>query len=151
MIVDASVVIDAVTDPGPRGAAARAALGAEPATQRLLAPGHFAFEVMSGLRAAANRPEHPLREDNLGQALHDAEALEIEIETIPWADVQRAWVLAQASLRYAAAIYVAAAERHHTPLLTADARIERSGVHTICQIVTVTPTEYTPPGGHRRQ
>jgi predicted nucleic acid-binding protein len=104
---------------------------------------------MSGLRAAADRPEHPLREDKLTQALHDAEALGIEIETIPWADVHRAWVLAQASLRYADAIYVAAAERWHTTLLTADARVERSGVPTTCQIITVTPTEHASPGGHQ--
>lgn len=141
MIVDASLVIDAIADSGPRGTAAREALAAQPAAEPLIAPGHFAFEFMSGLRAAANRPEHPLREDDLTQALQDAEALEIEIEAIPWPDLHRAWVLAQASLRYADAIYVAAAERHHTALITADARIERSGVSMTCQIITVAPTE----------
>jgi predicted nucleic acid-binding protein len=141
VIVDPSLVIDAVADSGPRGAAAREALGAEPAAERLIAPGHFAFEVLSGLRAAANRPAHPLQEEDLTQALQDAEALEIEIEATPWADVHRAWILAQASLRYADAIYVAAAERHHTTLLTADARIQRSGAPTTCRIITVAPTE----------
>lgn len=150
MIVDASLVIDAVADSGPRGTAARDALAAEPAAERLIAPGHFAFEVMSGLRAAANRPEHPLREDDLAQALQDAEALEIEIEATPWPDVHRAWVLAQASLRYADAIYVAAAERHHTALLTADARVERSGTPITCQIITVIPTEQAHPVRHPR-
>jgi predicted nucleic acid-binding protein len=141
VIVDASLAIDAVADSGPRGTAARDALAAQPATEALIAPGHFAFEVISGLRAAANRPAHPLHEDELIQALQDAEALEIDIEAIPWADVHRAWILAQASLRYADAIYVAAAERHHTALLTADARIERSGAPITCQIITVNPTE----------
>lgn len=44
MIVDASVIIDAVTDSGARGEAARAALAAQPAAEPLVAPGHFAFE-----------------------------------------------------------------------------------------------------------
>lgn len=139
MIVDASLVIDAVADSGPRGTAAREALGAQPAAERLIAPGHFAFEIMSGLRAAANRPAHPLHDDDLTQALQDADALEIEIEAIPWTDVHRAWTLAQTSLRYVDTIYVAAAERHHTALLTADTRIERSGAPITCQIITVSP------------
>ncbi len=137
MIVDASLVIDAVGDSGPRGAAARDKLAGQPATEPLAAPGHFAFEVMSGLRAAANRPDHPLPEAELAEALSDAASYEIEIEGTPWADVHRAWTLAQASLRYADAIYVAAAERHQTALLTADARIERSGAPFTCEIITV--------------
>lgn len=144
MIVDASLIIDAVADSGPRGVAARGALAAQPVAEPLIAPGHFAFEVMSGLRAAANRPGHPLREADLAHALQDAESLEIEIERTSWGDVHRAWELAQASLRYADAIYVAAAERHRTALLTADARIERSGAPSTCEIITVVPA--TPCG-----
>lgn len=143
MIIDASVVIDVVADPGPRGIAARDAVAAQPAAEPLVAPGHFAFEVMSGLRAAANRPGHPLREDDLAQALRDAAALGIEIEATPWTDVHRAWALAQASLRYADAIYVAAAERHRSVLLTADARIAHSGAPITCQTLTITPVEST--------
>lgn len=141
MIVDASLVIDAVADPGPLGAAARDALAAQPAVEVLRAPGHFAFEIMSGLRAAANRPNHPLQEHDLGQALRDAEALEIEMDPIQWSDVHRAWVLAQRSLSYPDAIYVAVAERHHTALLTTDTRIERSGAPISCEIRTVTLME----------
>lgn len=80
----------------------------------------------------------------MAQALADAEALEIGIEATPWSDVHRAWQLAQASLRCADAIYVAAAERRHTTLLTTDARIERSGAPVTCLVVTVGPTEPTP-------
>ncbi len=138
MIVDASVVIDAVADHGPRGQAARAALAARPATEPLTAPGHFAFEILSGLRAAANRPSHPLQAADVGRALRRAEALEIVIEATVWADVHRAWVLA-GSLRYADAVYVAMAERHRTGLLTADARIGRSGSDVTCTIITVAP------------
>lgn len=139
MIVDDSVVIDAVADPGPRGVAARNALADQPAAERMSCPGHLAFEVLSGLRAAANRPSHPLQADDVERALHDAEALGIAIDATPWADVHRAWELAQGSMRYADAVYVAAAERLQTTLLTADARIRGSGAQVGCTIVTVTP------------
>jgi len=144
MIVDASLVIDAVADAGPRGEAARQALADHPPPERLLAPGHFAFEVMSGLYAAANRPGHPLQPADLDQALLDSESLEITIEGTPWVDVHRAWRLAQASLRYSDAIYVAAAERHGLTLLTSDAGIQRSGAPIRCQILTVTPDHSKP-------
>lgn len=139
MIVDASLVIDVVADPGARGDAARAALAAVPAAERLLTPGHFAFEVMSGLGAAANRPNHPLQPADLATALQAAAALEIVIEGTPWSDIDRAWALAQGSLRYADAIYVAAAERHGTSLLTADSQIERSGALIRCEVITIQP------------
>jgi predicted nucleic acid-binding protein len=137
VIVDASLIIDAVADSGPRGIAARDALAALPATEPLISPGHFAFEVMSGLGAAANRPNHPLQPADLAQALHDAESFEIVIEATPWSDVHRAWDLAQGSLCYADAIYVAAAERHASAFLTADSCIERSGASIACEIITV--------------
>lgn len=137
MIIDASLIIDAVADPGPRGIAARDVLAAQTAAEPLIAPGHFAVEVMSGLNAAANRPNHPFQPVDLSQALQDAASFEILIEATPWADVLRAWTLASGSLRYADALYVAAAERHETALLTADARIERSGALTNCKIITV--------------
>ncbi len=139
MIVDASLIIDAIADPGPRGIAAREALAAQPAAETLFAPGHFAIEVLSGLSAAANRPSHPFQTADLTQALQDAESLEILIEATPWIDVHRAWTLASGSLRYADALYVAAAERHATALLTADTRIERSGTPITCEIITVAP------------
>ena len=137
MIVDASVVIDAVADNGVRGVAARAALAAVPPSDPLLAPGHLAFEVLSGLRAAAHRQGHPLQPSDVAAALLDAEALEIVIEGTPWSDVRRAWALSTGSLRYADAVYVAAAERHRCALLTADARIARSGAPVTCEVVTV--------------
>jgi len=139
VIVDASAVIDAVSDSGPRGRAARRALADHPASEPLLAPGHLAVEVLSGLVAAAHRPSHPLQPDQIDHALRDAAAFEITIEGTPWDDVRRAWTLAQASLRYPDAVYVASAERHRCPLLTSDARIERSGAPIRCAIVTIRP------------
>lgn len=138
MIVDASLVIDAIADSGARGSAARAALAAQPAAEPLIAPGHFAFEIMSGLGAAANRPGHPLGFDDIARALRDARDIGIRIEATPWDDVVRGWELARGSLRYADAIYVAAAERHATALLTADARIERSRSAIRCSVITIT-------------
>lgn len=120
--------------------AARAALAALPASEPLVAPGHFAFEIMSGLGAAAKRPNHPLQPADLPTAMGSAEDLGVVIEATPWADVHRAWDLAQGSVRYADAIYVAAAERHGTALLTADTQIERSGALMSCDIITVRPT-----------
>lgn len=139
MIVDASVVIDAAADPGPRGIAAREELAAQPAAEQLVAPGHFAVEVMSGLHAAANRPGHPLQPTDVPPALRDAESFEIHIEATPWADVHRAWELAQASVRFPDAVYVAAAERQGTTLVTADGRIKRSGAPIRCPVVVVSP------------
>lgn len=137
MIVDASVIIDSVTDSGPRGDSARQSLADHPASEPLIAPGHFAFEVMSGLRAAANRPHHPLRADEIEQALLDAEQFEVLIDATPWTDVHRASELSEA-LRYADAVYVACAERHDVAFLTSDARIARSGAPVRCKIITVT-------------
>ena len=133
------MVIDVVADSGSRGIAARAALAALPAAEPLIAPGHFAFEVISGLVAAANRPHRPLRSADLAPALEAAEALGIVIEPTPWSDVHRAWALAQGSMRYPDAIDVAAAERHGTALLTADSQIERSGAVIRCEVITVRP------------
>lgn len=55
--------------------------------------------------------------------------------------MHRAWALSERSLRFADAIYVAAAERHQTSLLTADSRTGRSGAVARCQIITVVPAE----------
>ncbi len=137
MIVDAPVVIDAVSDAGPRGVAARAALADLEPAEPLIAPGHFAVEIMSGLGAAAKSPGHPLQPEDLAQTLDLAEAFGVVMEATPWSDVHRAWALAQGSLRYADAIYVAAAERHRTALLTADGQIQRSGAVVTCPIITV--------------
>lgn len=137
MIVDASLVIDAVADAGVRGDSARAALADLPPAEALIAPGHFAVEIMSGLVAAAHRPLHPLQPEHLGETLRAAEALEILLEATPWQDVHRAWALSQGSLRLSDAIYIAAAERHGTALLTADGQIERSGALISCEIITV--------------
>jgi predicted nucleic acid-binding protein len=137
VIVDASLVIDAVTDGGALGDAARFALAEHSPHELLLAPGHFPVEVMSGLWAAARRPTHPLPTDGVEQALRDAASLEITIDATSWDDVQRAWQLSRSSLRYADAVYVATAERHGVALLTTDGRIARCGAPVRCEVITV--------------
>lgn len=139
MIVDASVVVDAVADPGSRGTAARRALADIPTQERLSAPGHLAIEILSALRAAARRPAHPLHEHDVVPALRDAAALEVSIEGTSWDEVIRAWSLSGA-LRHADAVNVAAAESRRTGLLTSDGRIAASGAPMRCQIVTVRPS-----------
>ncbi len=147
MIIDASVVIDAVADGGARGDAARRSLAAIPADEPLRAPGHFAAEVLSGLQAVAGRPTHAFGVSDISAALTDAEAIGVHIEATPWSDVRRAWELA-GSLRYADALYVAAAERYGTSLLTADTRIERSGAPIRCVVSTVIPVQAGGAGSH---
>jgi hypothetical protein len=94
-----------------------------------------------------------LQVEDVATALHDAEALGIGIEAIPWTDVRRGWQLCQGSLRFADALYIAAAERHETALLTADTRIERSGAAVHCTIITITgepPPPVPEPGSTPR-
>ena len=125
--------------PGDHTSGRSLATGGPPPAEALLAPGHFAFEVMSGLGAAANRPGHPLQEVDLVTALQAATSLEIAIEGTPWSDVDRAWTLAKGSLRCADALYVAVAERHGMALLTTDTQIERSGALIRCEVITIRP------------
>jgi predicted nucleic acid-binding protein len=50
-------------------------------------------------------------------------------------------VLAQGSLRYQDAVYIANAKRHGTAFRTSDARIERCGTPTRCPIITIQPND----------
>ena len=136
MIVDASVVIDVVADEKDRGATAREALSRIPGFEPLIAPAHFAIELMSGLRAFARRPGRRFSLDDVPRALLHAGSLGIDVEPTPWIDVSRAWELS-GSLRFADALYVAAAERHETTLLTCDGRIARSGAQFTCEVLTL--------------
>lgn len=137
MIVDASVLVDALAGSPWRSAAALGALAEVPAGERLLAPGLLAVEVLAGLRSRAHDPTSTFTTDDVPRALAEAAEYGIAIEATPWADVQRAHELSLGSLRYTDALYVAAAERHRTVLLTADARIGRSGADIRCSVLTL--------------
>jgi predicted nucleic acid-binding protein len=136
VIVDASVIVDVVADELDRGTAARQVLSRISGSEPLVAPAHFAIELMSGLRAFAKRPGRRFSLDDVPRALLHAGTLGIEVEATPWADVSRAWELS-GSLRFTDALYVAAAERHQTGLLTCDGRIARSGAPFMCPVLTV--------------
>ena len=84
MIVDAALVIDAVADPGRRGQAARAALKSVPAAEVLRTPGHFAFEVMSGLRSAVNRPQLRINLDLYHTQIGEGDLIRWCQACLPW-------------------------------------------------------------------
>lgn len=135
MIVDTSVLVDALTDSGARGTAARR--GLSQAGDRLIAPGLLAVEVLSALRRLAIDTTADVDEVDIAAALHEAERYGIAIEATPWRDVHRAWELARGSVRYTDGIFVALAERTGQPLITSDRRLSRSGAHVHCSIIPV--------------
>lgn len=137
MIVDTSLVVDAVTDSGERGGAARHELSSPGVTFR--APGLLAIEVLSALRRLAADSRADFTIDDVPAALTEAEAYGIHIEGTPWSDVGRAWELSHGSIRYTDGVFVAAAERHRAPLLTTDVRLSRSRAKIRCEIVNVLP------------
>ncbi|MEI4273615.1 type II toxin-antitoxin system VapC family toxin [Klenkia sp. LSe6-5] len=137
MIVDASVLVDALAGAATRSALARDALAGVPAGEPLVAPGLVTAEVLAGLRSCAHDQSNPFTADDVPRALAEVAQYGIRIEATPWADVQRAHELSLGSLRYTDALYVAAAERRRTSLLTSDARIGRSGAPMTCTVVTV--------------
>lgn len=133
MIVDTSALVDALADSGARGVAARKAL-TRPG-ERLAAPGLLAVEVLAALRRLIADADADFGPDDVLAALDEAERYGIEIEGTPWADVRRAWELAQGSIRYTDGVFVAHAERTQRPLVTADGRLSRSRAQVRCTII----------------
>nr|WP_233600810.1 type II toxin-antitoxin system VapC family toxin [Micromonospora solifontis] len=126
IVVDASVLADALVDDGPVGDAARAELTKDP---HWAAPGHLLVEVMSVIRGKT-----------LGGKLHLSRAQEA-VETLPSLVIDevnaallldRMWQLRGNVTAYDAA-YVAAAEMLACPLVTGDGRLAKvNGVR--CEI-----------------
>ncbi|MFG1949705.1 type II toxin-antitoxin system VapC family toxin [Micromonospora sp. NPDC048830] len=126
IVVDASVLADALVDDGPIGDAARAELTAD---SHWAAPGHLLIEVMSVIRGKV-----------LGNKLGLARAQEA-IQTLPLFVIDeintttlldRMWQLRGNVSAYDAA-YVAAAEALTCPLVTGDGRLAKaSGIR--CEI-----------------
>ncbi len=133
MIVDTSVLVDALADSGPRGVAARRALS-QPGAQ-LAAPGLLAVEVLSALRRLAIDSAADFTDEDIEPALLEAEMYGVRIEGTTWEDVRRAWQLAQGSVRYTDGVFVAHAERTNRPLVTADGRLGRSRANIRCTII----------------
>ncbi|MET7373980.1 type II toxin-antitoxin system VapC family toxin [Micromonospora arida] len=119
IVVDASVLADALIDDGPVGDAARAELTGDP---HWAAPSHLLVEVMSVMRGKV-----------LGGKLGLARAQEV-IETLPSLVIDqvdiatlldRMWQLRGNVTAYDAA-YVAAAELLACPLVTGDGRLAKA-------------------------
>jgi predicted nucleic acid-binding protein len=126
IIVDASVMANALTDDGPVGHAARTELAQD---AHWSGPEHVVVEAFSAIRGRL------LGRKITKRRAHDAvdTLAAATIELLPTTPLlPRMWQLRDNISGYDAA-YVAAAETHGCALLTADARLSRvSGLH--CQI-----------------
>ena len=116
IVIDASVIADALIDDGPAGTAARTALTAD---QHWAAPAHLGVEVISAIRGKLlGRKIRPARAHDAIEALPGLVIDEIPIGRL----VDRIWQL-RGNLRAYDAAYVAAAEGLDCPLLTGDGRL----------------------------
>lgn len=119
IVVDASAVVLALADEGPRGAAARAELAAD---GEWLAPEHVVVEVMQSLRGLYLAKE--LTAERVAELTHELAALAIrKVEVAPL--LSRIWELKD-NLTPDDAAYVAVAEQYGVPLVTADLRLMRA-------------------------
>ncbi|MCO6006769.1 type II toxin-antitoxin system VapC family toxin [Actinoallomurus purpureus] len=129
IVIDASVLIDALTADGPEGQAARKAANVD---SSWAAPAHLITEVSSGIRGRllGSKISRPRAEE----AIRVLAELEIEL-----ADVRtllpRIWELRGNLTTYDAA-YVALAETYDCPLITQDARLSNApGARCEIQVV----------------
>ena len=115
IVIDASVVVTLLIDPGDIGNA----IGARLEHADLIAPMHLPVEVTNVLRRRRNAALLAPTEATLGR---DGLA-ELPLELWPWETVaDRVWQLGNSLSSYDAA-YVALAEQTGSPLLTRDKRI----------------------------
>jgi predicted nucleic acid-binding protein len=129
LVVDASVLADALLDDGTAGDQARNELAAD---DRWAAPNHIFVEIMSVIRGRLLGQKVTLeRADDAVAALD-----ELTIDKIDPAQlVARMWELRGNITAYEAA-YVATAELLGCPLLTRDRRLARSqGVRCVTRVV----------------
>lgn len=133
IVVDASVLADALIDDGCVGDECRAALQAD---THWAAPAHLVAEVVSVIRGRvlggklnARRGRYALRS-----------LQELSIESIDLMGlVDRMWQLRDNLTPYDAA-YVAAAENLFCPLVTGDARLSRvPGLHCSLRVIGAAP------------
>ncbi|MEV7021110.1 type II toxin-antitoxin system VapC family toxin [Kitasatospora sp. NPDC093558] len=119
IVVDASALVLALADEGPRGAAARAELAAD---GEWLAPEHIIIEVMQSLRGLYLAKE--LTAGRVAELTAELTAVAIrKVEVAPL--LGRIWELKD-NLTPDDAAYVAVAERYGVPLITADLRLMRA-------------------------
>jgi len=132
IVVDASVVADALIDDGPVGTAARGALTSD---RHWAAPAQLGVEVISVIRGKLlGRKIGPGRAQDAIEALPGLVIDEVPIMRL----VDRIWQLRENLSPYDAA-YVAAAEGLGCPLVTGDGRIARApGVRCAVHVVAGT-------------
>ncbi|MGI8983721.1 MAG: type II toxin-antitoxin system VapC family toxin [Acidimicrobiales bacterium] len=133
-VIDASVLVDALVNGGPSGAAARAELGRQSA---LVVPDIFKAEVASALRGLLQRGElSPTRARLAIERLRSAAVNPYPFE--PFLD--RVWELRENLTTYDA-WYVALAEALGTELVTADARLAAApGPRCVVRLPPPVPT-----------
>jgi predicted nucleic acid-binding protein len=132
IVVDASVLADALIDDGPVGASARAALAGDP---HWAAPAHLLVEVVSVIRGRTLGGK--LGSVRAQEAVDALPALVIDQIDLPGL-VDRMWQL-RGSITADDAAYIAAAEALGCPLVTADGRLAKAnGIR--CEIRLVSPT-----------
>lgn len=112
LVIDANVLVDALTDDGDHGTAARAALR----DSTIVGPEHLRIETFHVLRALARRGTFDT--DTMGLAVEHLGRLPISV--VPTALLlERMWALRENLTGYDAA-YIAAAEHLGVDLITRD-------------------------------
>ncbi len=123
IVPDASAALLLFVPNDSRSERADEILSSDPAW---VVPGHWHTEMLSGIRGLARGGK---------LSAHDAERAvgwlrRVTVAVVPTGQhVERMWQLCPNLSAYDAA-YVAVAEQHHAPLVTADMRIQRAGVAT---------------------
>ncbi|MGA5308555.1 type II toxin-antitoxin system VapC family toxin [Micromonospora taraxaci] len=131
IVVDASVLVDALVDDGSVGDAARAELTGDP---HWAAPGHLLVEVMSVIRGKVLGGKLDLaRAQEAVDTLPSLVIDEVAVSTL----LDRMWQLRGNVSAYDAA-YVAAAELMACPLVTGDGRLAKVGGFR-CEIRLLAP------------
>ncbi|MFD8707422.1 type II toxin-antitoxin system VapC family toxin [Kitasatospora sp. NPDC059648] len=119
IVVDASALVLALADQGPRGDRARAELAVD---DDWWAPEHIVIEVMQSLRGLYLAKE--LTAERVAELTGElAEVVVRKVEVAPL--LGRIWELKD-NLTPDDAAYVAVAERYGAPLVTADLRLMRA-------------------------
>ncbi|MDN5794161.1 MAG: type II toxin-antitoxin system VapC family toxin [Intrasporangium sp.] len=132
IVVDASVLANAMTDDGPVGACARSELARD---AHWAGPGHLVVEVLSAIRGRWLGGK--LSEQRARDALGALAAATIDMLAVAPL-LARMWELRSNVAGYDAA-YVAVAEALDCPLVTADARLGRV-LDLRCEIRVALPT-----------
>lgn len=129
IVIDSSLLTDALTDDGPMGELAEAELTADP---HWVAPGHLRVEVTSAIRGRWIAGKlSPGRADEAVRVLN-----EVAISYLDWAELaERVWELRHNANSYDAS-YIAAAEARGCRLVTTDGKL-RDCPGRRCEITVV--------------